>query len=102
MSVGPGAELFCQRGEQASRRHHIMLMRFDPFRERDRQFDRLSQRNWAAGVMPIDADRRSDRFYVHYHLPGGDPWSLDQQVEKNVLTVKAERSCEPAECRGAV
>ena len=74
-----------------------MLMRFDPFRELDRQFDRLSQRNWAAGVMPIDAYRRGDHFYVHFDLPGVDPRSVDLEVEKNVLTVKAERSWEPSE-----
>ena len=74
-----------------------MLMRFDPFRELDRQFDRLSQRNWAAGVMPIDAYRRGDHFFVHFDLPGVDADSVDLEVEKNVLTVKAERSWEPAE-----
>ena len=74
-----------------------MLMRFDPFRELDRQFDRLSQRNWGAGVMPIDAYRRGDRFYVHFDLPGVDASSVDHEVEKNVLTVRAERSWEPAE-----
>ena len=74
-----------------------MLMRFDPFRELDRQFDRLSQRNWGAGVMPIDAYRRGDHFYVHFDLPGVDADSVDLEVEKNVLTVKAERSWEPAE-----
>jgi HSP20 family protein len=74
-----------------------MLMRFDPFRELDRQFDRLSQRNWAAGVMPIDAYRRGDHFYVHFDLPGVDPQTVDLEVEKNVLTVRAERSWEPQE-----
>jgi len=74
-----------------------MLMRFDPFRELDRQFDRLSQRNWGAGVMPIDAYRRGDHFYVHFDLPGVDASSVDLEVEKNVLTVKAERVWEPAE-----
>jgi HSP20 family protein len=74
-----------------------MLMRFDPFRELDRQFDRLSQRNWGAGVMPIDAYRRGDHFYVHFDLPGVDASSVDLEVEKNVLTVRAERSWEPAE-----
>ena len=72
-----------------------MLMRFDPFREFDRQFDRLSQRS--AGVMPLDAYRRGDHFYVHFDLPGVDASSVDLEVEKNVLTVKAERSWEPAE-----
>jgi len=72
-----------------------MLMRFDPFRELDRQFDRLSQR--APSVMPIDAYRRGDRFHVHFDLPGVDADSVDLEVEKNVLTVKAERSWEPTE-----
>ena len=76
-----------------------MLMRFDPFRELDRQFDRLSQRNWGAGVMPIDAYRRGDHFYVHFDLPGVDAQSVDLEVEKNVLTVRAERSWEPAKAR---
>ena len=74
-----------------------MLMRFDPFRELDRQFDRLSQRNWAAGVMPIDAYRHGDHFVVHFDLPGVDPGAVELTVEKNVLTVKAERNWQPAE-----
>ena len=72
-----------------------MLMRFDPFRE----LDRLTQRGWngAASVMPLDAYRRGDHFYVHLDLPGVDPESIELTVEKNVLTVKAERSWQPAE-----
>ena len=73
-----------------------MLMRFDPFRELDRQFDRRVPRHWPAG-MPIDAYRRGDHFYVHFDLPGVDPDSVDLEVEKNVLTVRAERSWAPAE-----
>src|SRR3954462_8134570 len=94
MSVGPGAEWLLS---SSTRRLSTMLMRFDPFRELDRQFDRLSQRNWGAGVMPIDAYRRGDHFYVHFDLPGGDASSGDLEVEKNVLTGKAERSWGPAE-----
>jgi len=47
--------------------------------------------------MPIDAYRRGDHFYVHFDLPGVDADSVDLEVEKNVLTVKAERSWEPSE-----
>src|SRR5947208_1831416 len=94
MSVGPGARMVSERMHQEAA---TMLMRFDPFRELDRQFDRLSQRNWGAGVMPIDAYRRGDRFYVHFDLPGVEPDSVDLEVEKNVLTVKAERAWEPKE-----
>lgn len=70
-----------------------MLMRFDPFRE----LDRLS--NPTAGssrqlpsVLPMDAYRRGEDFVVHFDLPGADPDSLELTVERNVLTVKAERS----------
>jgi HSP20 family protein len=67
-----------------------MLMRFDPFRE----LDRLTQPGWTGGrapLMPMDAYRDGDRFFVHLHLPGIDPSSLDITVEKNVLTIAAER-----------
>ncbi|MBW3576041.1 MAG: Hsp20/alpha crystallin family protein [Actinobacteria bacterium] len=67
-----------------------MLVRFDPFRD----LDRLTQ-SWAGNrpsVMPIDAYRRGDRFFVHFDVPGIDPDSLELTVEKNVLSVRAERS----------
>ena len=73
-----------------------MLMRFDPFRE----LDRLSQQS-ATGVrtpaMPMDAYRHGDRFVVHFDMPGVDPDSIELTVEKNVLTVSAERSWQPGE-----
>ena len=66
-----------------------MLMRFDPFRE----LDRLAQGPWGntRPVMPMDAYRRNGDFVVHFDLPGVDPSSIDLTVEKNVLTVTAER-----------
>jgi HSP20 family protein len=73
-----------------------MLMRFDPFRE----LDRLAEQTWSGGrppVMPMDAYRRGDHFVVHFDLPGVDPSSIDLTVEKNVLTVSAERHWEPDE-----
>ena len=70
-----------------------MLMRFDPFRE----FDRLSQQAFGNGArtvpaMPMDAYRHGDRFTVQFDLPGVDAGSIDLTVEKNVLTVSAQRS----------
>ncbi len=68
-----------------------MLMRFDPFRE----LDRLTQRTWESprpAVMPMDAYREGDTFRVHLDVPGVDPGSIDLTVEKNVLTITAERS----------
>ena len=66
-----------------------MLMRFDPFRE----LDRLTQAPWGTSrpVMPMDAYRRNGDFVVHFDVPGVDPSSIDLTVEKNVLTVTAER-----------
>ena len=70
-----------------------MLMRTDPFRE----FDRLAQQVFGAGttsrpaVMPMDAWREGDTFVIEFDLPGVQRETLDIDVERNVLTVKAER-----------
>ena len=71
-----------------------MLMRTDPFRE----LDRLSQQVFGTdgtrarpSVMPMDAWRDGDTFHVEFDLPGVDPDSIDLDVERNVVTVKAER-----------
>jgi HSP20 family protein len=74
-----------------------MLMRYDPFRE----FERLAQQNWGPttrpAMMPMDAYRRDDRLVAHFDIPGVDPDAVEVTVEKNVLTVKAERSFPPRE-----
>lgn len=67
-----------------------MLMRTDPFRE----FDRLAQQVLSAGrpaAMTMDAYRAGDDFIVHFDLPGIDPETIDLDVERNVLNVRAER-----------
>jgi HSP20 family protein len=47
--------------------------------------------------MPMDAYRRNGDFVVHFDLPGVDPDTIDLTVEKNVLTVTAERHFSRAE-----
>jgi len=71
-----------------------MLMRTDPFRD----FDRLAQQLLGVGgttsrpaIMPMDAWREGDAFVVEFDLPGVRPESIDLDVERNVLTVRAER-----------
>ena len=70
-----------------------MLMRTDPFRD----LDRLAQQLVGAGtstrpsVMPLDAWREGDAFVLEFDLPGVQPETLDIDVERNVLTVRAER-----------
>ncbi len=77
-----------------------MLMRTDPFRE----LDRLTQQffghhgTWSRPtVMPMDAYREGDQFVVHFDLPGVATESIDLDVERNVLTVRAERKAMHAE-----
>src|SRR6516165_8619997 len=67
-----------------------MLMRFDPFRDFDRLTDQLAEGR-RARTVPMDAYRLGDEFHVNFDLPGVDPSSIELTVEKNVLTVKAER-----------
>ncbi len=70
-----------------------MLMRTDPFRD----FDRLAQQIMGVGttsrpaIMPMDAWREGDVFVLEFDLPGIAPDTLDLDVERNVLTIRAER-----------
>jgi HSP20 family protein len=73
-----------------------MLMRFDPFREVDRAFEQAFSQARQASI-PMDAYRHEDSFVVHLDLPGVDPDSIDLTVERNVLTVSAERHWQPVE-----
>ncbi|MFF4185170.1 Hsp20/alpha crystallin family protein [Streptomyces sp. NPDC001691] len=70
-----------------------MLMRTDPFRE----FDRLTQQLMSPGTwskpatMAMDAYREGDEYVVAFDLPGVSSEAIDIDVERNMLTVKAER-----------
>jgi HSP20 family protein len=72
----------------------MLLRTADPFRE----FDRLAQQLMGAtgttnrpAVMPMDAWREGDVFVLEFDLPGVATESIDLDVERNVLTVRAER-----------
>lgn len=71
-----------------------MLMRTDPFRE----LDRLTQQVFGPdgtlarpSAMPLDAWREGETFIVEFDLPGIERDAIDLDVERNVITVKAER-----------
>jgi len=69
-----------------------MMIQTDPFRDMDTLFSRLSGRPQnASGVMPMDAFRRGSDVWVHIDLPGVKADSLDITVERNLLTISAER-----------
>ncbi|MEW1737275.1 HSP20 family small heat-shock protein [Nocardia beijingensis] len=68
-----------------------MLMRTDPFRDLDRLTEQVFGTPARPVVMPMDAWRDGDEFFVELDLPGVDPDSLDLDVERNVVTVRASR-----------
>ena len=73
-----------------------MLMRTDPFRELDRLAQQLVGSNvpgtWSRPTsMAMDAFRSGDDFVVMFDLPGVAPDAIEIDIERNVLTVKAER-----------
>jgi HSP20 family protein len=81
-----------------------MLTSFDPF---FRDFDRvaeglLGRRNLSPSWMPVDAYRTGDHFVVKFDLPGVDPATVDLTVERNVLSVRAERHWMPEESQQVV
>ena len=71
-----------------------MLMRTDPFRELDRLSQQVLGINGTLArpaAMPMDAWRDGDTFLVELDLPGVDADSIDLDVERNTVTIRAER-----------
>ncbi len=68
-----------------------MLMRTDPFRELDRFAQQVLGTAARPAVMPMDAWREGEEFVVEFDLPGINADSLDIDIERNVVTVRAER-----------
>jgi HSP20 family protein len=69
----------------------MTVIRFDPFQD----FDRLTRQMLGTGrgprSMPMEAYRRGDQFFIHLDLPGVNPDDVDLTVERNVLSIRAER-----------
>ena len=68
-----------------------MLMRTDPFRELDRLTQQVLGTAARPAAMLMDAWQDGEEFVVAFDLPGVDVDSVDIDVERNVLTVRAER-----------
>ena len=69
----------------------MTLRSIDPFRDFDRLTEQLLGTTNRPAVMPMDAWREGDRFVIEFDLPGVSRDSIDLDVERNVLTVRAER-----------
>jgi len=68
-----------------------MLMRTDPFRDLDRLTQQVFGTAARPALMSMDAWQEQDKFIVEFDLPGIDTESIDLDVERNVLTVRADR-----------
>jgi HSP20 family protein len=79
-------------------RRAAMLMRTDPFRELDRVAQQVFGTWSRPTAMPMDAYRDGEEFVAVFDLPGVTADAIELNVERNVLTVKAERR--PAEHHG--
>ena len=69
----------------------MLLRTADPFRDFDRLTQQLVGTTSRPAVMAMDAWREGDRFVIEFDLPGVARESIDLDVERNVLTVHAER-----------
>ncbi len=69
----------------------MLLRNTDPFRDLDRLTQQLLGTTNRPAVMPMDAWREGDQFVIEFDLPGVSTESVDLDVERNVLTVRAER-----------
>ncbi|MEU4393896.1 Hsp20/alpha crystallin family protein [Kribbella sp. NPDC023855] len=73
-----------------------MLMRTDPFREFERRARSAAgasaRGTWSRPApLPMDAYRAGDEYVMVLDVPGVPVEAIELNVERNVLTVKAER-----------
>ena len=69
----------------------MALMRFDSFRDFDRLAEQMLGTTTRPRTMPLVAWRRKDESFVHIDLPGVRRDDVELTVERNVVTVRAER-----------
>ena len=69
----------------------MLLRTADPFREFDRLTQQLAGTTNRPAIMPMDAWREGDAFVLEFDLPGVAKESIDLDIERNVLTVRAEK-----------
>ena len=69
----------------------MLLRTTDPFRDLDRLTQQFFGTTNRPAVMPMDAWREGDAFTIEFDLPGVARDSIELDVERNVLTVRAER-----------
>ena len=77
----------------------MSLMRFEPFVDPFRSFDRLASQLVSGARtpmgMPMDVWQTDDGYHVALDLPGVDPGSVEITFERNVLTIPMAESAQP-------
>ncbi len=69
----------------------MLLRNTDPFRDIERLTQQTMGTTNRPAVMPMDAWREGERFVIEFDLPGIAKDSIDLDIERNVLTIRAER-----------
>ena len=69
----------------------MAVMRFDPFHDFDRITEQLLGGTRGMRTIPMEAYRRGDQFFIHLDLPGVVPDDVDLTIERNVVTIRAQR-----------
>jgi HSP20 family protein len=69
----------------------MLLRTADPLRDFERLTQQPSGTTTRPVAMPMDAWREGDRFVIEFDLPGVNQEGIDLDVERNVLTISAER-----------
>ena len=69
----------------------MLIRTADPFRDIDRLAQQVLGTTTRPAAMPMDAWREGDQFVIEFDLPGVAANTIDLDVERNVVTVHAER-----------
>src|SRR3954470_10454333 len=69
----------------------MTLLRFDPFAGFERLMQQMMAERQGPRPIPMSALRRGDQVVANFDLPGVRPEEVDITVERNVVTIRAER-----------
>ncbi len=65
------------------------MLRFDPFGDLERLSDQVTRQT--RSIMAFDAVRNDDEIWIYFDLPGVKADDVELSVEKNELTIRADR-----------
>jgi HSP20 family protein len=69
----------------------MSLMRSDPFAGFDRLTQQMTGARQGPRPIPMAAFRRGDQVLAYFDLPGINPDDVEITIERNIVTIRAER-----------